>query len=164
MSRQRFTEGNLIVPANIPVANSYNAGFTAESIDMAKYNHVTAIMLGDAAVAGGGIVHVHGAAAFAGTTAHVTFTYRHISVDTMAASADILSTPATSAALTLTEAYIKSGMYVFEWDAQDLHIAGVQYQYATFVLDASGTAGFVTLVYILSEPRFSQAIMPTAIS
>ena len=164
MSRQRFTEANLIVPANIPVANSYNAGFTAESIDMAKYNHVTAIMMGDAAVAGAGVVTVHGAAAFAGTTADATFTYRHISVDTMAASADVLSTPATSNSLALTEAYIKSGMYVFEWDAQDLFIGNVQYQYATFVLSAAGTAGFVTLVYILSEPRYAQAIMPTAIS
>jgi len=43
-----------------------------------------------------------------------------------------------------------------------LLVAGVQYQYATLVLSNAGTAGFVTLVYILSEPRYAQNVMPTS--
>jgi hypothetical protein len=159
----KFSQQNLIVPANIPVAASYDAGFTAESVNMAKYGHVTAIMMGDAACAGSGVVTVNAGTALAGADAQVTFTYRTIAADTMAATlSDVLSTPATSASLALTEANILSGMYVFEWDASDLNIAGVQYQYATLVLSAAGTAGFVTLVYILSEPRYEKNIMPTA--
>jgi hypothetical protein len=160
----RFSQSHGIVPVVVPLALNYNTGFTGDSINMGKYNHVTLIILGSADVAGTGVLKIKAATTLAGTTADVTFTYRYISVDAAAATlADVLSTPATSAALTFVEATLVSGMYIIEWDAEDMNVSGVQYTYATPVIDAAGTAGMVSIAAILSEPRYETGVMPTAI-
>ncbi len=164
MSNAKFSQSNGIVPVVVPLALNYNTGFSGDSINMGKYDHGTMIILGSADLAGAGILTMMAGLTLAAETAAITFTYRYISVDAAAATlADILSTPATSAALTITEAYLKAGMYVIEWDAADLNVAGVQYKYITPVLNADGTAGIVGIVTILSEPRYETGVMPTAI-
>ena len=163
MGKSRFSESHGIVGAVIPVASSYNTGFTGESVNMGKYNHGTLILMGDAAIAGAGILTMMAGASNAAATAAITFTYRYCTTDIMSTTADVYSTPTTSAALTLTEAYMLSGTYVIEWDTEDMNVSGVQYNWITPVLDATGTAGFVVGVMILSEPRYQQAIMPTAV-
>jgi hypothetical protein len=157
----RFSQSHGIAP--LVNKGDYNAGFTADSVRLDKYNHCTLVITGDAAVAGTGLLIIYGAISEAGTTAAITFTYRYVSTDVASALADVLSTPATSAALTFTEAPLLSGMYVIEFDAEDLNVAGVQYNWATPVFDAAGTAGYVNVLAILSEPRYAQAVMPTAI-
>lgn len=159
----RFSQSHGIVGIAVSTTGDYNAGFTGESVNMAKYNHYTLIVIGDSAVAGAGVLTIYGGATDAATTAAATFAYRYTTTDVGATSGDVFSAVATSSALTLTEAYIKSGMYVCELDAADLNIAGVQYQWVTPVLSAAGTAGYVTMVAILSEPRYEEAIMDTAI-
>lgn len=159
----RFSQSHGIVPLIVSDNGSYNTGFSADTINMALWNHCTIIIIGDGAVAGTGGLTIMGGAADEAETAGITFTYRYTSTDVEAASADILSAPATSADLTLTEAYLKDGMYVIEFDAEDMVVSGVTYQYATPVLDADGTAGYVTMVAILSEPRYQKDVMPTAI-
>lgn len=159
----RFSSSHGIVPILVPLADNYNAGMTMDSINMAKYNHCTIIIEGSDTCAGAGVLTIYGATSDAGTDAAITFTYRYGSADAGSASADVLGTPATSAALTLTEASIKSGMLVIEIDAQDLNISGTQYQYITPVLSAAGTAGIISAVAILSEPRYQTNVMPTAI-
>ncbi len=159
----RFSQSHGLVPIVAPLALNYNTGMTMDSINMAKYNHCTIIILGSADVAGTGLLTIYGGATDAATTAAITFTYRYGAADVGAAGADTLGTPATSAALTLTEASVISGMVVIEIDAEDLQISGTQYQFITPVLDAAGTAGIISAVAILSEPRFQQAVMPTAI-
>lgn len=159
----RFSQLNGIVPMAISTVGDYNAGFSADSVNMARYNHACVVIIGDDAVAGAGILTVMAGATDGAETAAITFSYRHIVVDVGAALADQLSAPATSASLSLTEAYIKSGMYVIEWEASDLLVSGTHYQYATPVLDATGTAGYVAMVAILSEPRYAKQVMPAAI-
>jgi hypothetical protein len=161
----KFSESNAIVYGTIIVAANYNAGFTGDSVCMGKYNHGTMILVGDAAVAGAGVLTMM-AGASAGSTAGgaITFEYRSVTTDVLSATADVLGTISTSAGLSLTEANILSGMYVVEWDADDLNLAGVQYNWVTPVLDATGTAGIVTAVIILSEPRYSKLVMPTAVA
>jgi len=159
----RFSETHGIVPIIAPLADNYNAGMTMDSINMANYNHCTIIITGSASCAGAGVLTIYGATADAGTDAAITFTYRISSADIAAAGADTLGTPATSAALTFVEASILSGMYVIEIDAEDLCISGTQYQFITPVLSAAGTAGIISAVAILSEPRYMKAVMPTAI-
>ena len=159
----RFSQSHGIVPVVQSTTGDYNAGFSGETINMSKYNHCTLIIMGDTAAAGTGVLTIMAGAADEAETAAVTFTYRYISVDVGAVGADILSAPATSAALGMVEANLKDGMYVIEWDAQDMNVANVTYDFATPVVDATGTAGYVTMVAILSEPRYAKNIMPTAI-
>jgi hypothetical protein len=159
----RFSSSHGIVPLVVPLADNYNAGMTMDSVNMANYNHCTIILVGSDSCAGAGVLTIYGATPDAGTTAAITFTYRISSGDAGAASGDVLGSASTSAALTLVEASIKSGMYVIEIDAEDLCVSGTQYQYITPVLSAAGTAGIVSTIAILSEPRFQTDVMPTAI-
>ncbi len=160
----RFSQSHGIVPMVAPLALNYNTGVTMDSIDMSKYNHACLIIMGSADCAGTGVFTIPCATTIGGTTAVATFTYRYISVDVAAAAlADVLSTPVTDVStLTFVEATIVSGMYVIEWDAADLNVSGVQYRWATPAIDAAGTAGILSAVCILSEPRYMSDVMPTA--
>ena len=159
----KFSQSHGIVPLITETLGDYNAGFTADSINMAKYNHCTIICLGEDDLRGAGVLTIMGGTSDAAVTAAITFTYRYISVDVKAAGADQLSDPATSAALSFTEAYLRNGMYVIEFDTEDMNVGGVQYTFATPVVDATGTAGTMNMVAILSGPRYAKATMPTAI-
>jgi hypothetical protein len=158
----RFSQSHGIVGLVAPTADNYNAGGTWESFDMSNYNHCTIIILGSASVAGTGALTINCGLTVGATTAAVTFGYRY-GGDIASAASDTYGTPASSAALTITEASMTSGVLVVEFDASDLNVAGVQYRWVTPVLDAAGTAGIVGAVAILSEPRYSAAIMPTAV-
>ncbi len=160
---QRFSQSHGIVPIEMATLDNYNAGMTMDSVNMAKYNHCTLIIIGNADVAGDGVLTIYGATTDAGTTAAITFTYRYSAGDVDAASSDILGTAATSAALEITGTLLESRMLVIEIDSGDLHIANVQYQYITPVLSAAGTDGEITCCAILSEPRYAEAVMPTAV-
>ena len=162
----RFSQSHGIVPIAHSVTGDYNAGFTGESVNMAKYNHYTLIIIGDNAVAGNGVLTMNAGATDGATTAAAGFAYRYSAGNIAAASGDVLGVPTVVAAagtLTITGASLVSRMLVIELDAADLNIAGVQYQWVTPVLSAAGTAGYVTMVAILSEPRYEEAVMDTAI-
>jgi len=163
MSSARFSQSHGIVPIVQSTTGDYNAGFSGDTIDMSKYNHCTLIVIGDNAIAGDGGLTIMAGATDEAETAAITYTYRYITVDIEAAGADVLSAPATSAGTDFTEAYLKNGMYVIEWDAEDMNVSGTQYRFATPVVDSDGTAGYVTMVAILSEPRYERDIMHTAI-
>ena len=160
----RFSQSHGIVYETIIVADNYNAGATMDSINMAKYNHGTLIIVGDAACAGAGVLTMMAGLSDASAVAAITFTERHTTTDVGSATADVLTAAATSASLALTEAYIRSGMYVIEWDADDMVVSGVSYNWMTPVLSAAGTAGIITAIAIMSEPRYAEAIMDTAIA
>jgi len=163
MASNRFSESHGIVPIAVSTTGDYNAGFTGDSVNMSKFNHYTLIIVGDANVAGNGVLTIYGGATDAATTAAATFTYRYSSGDAGSASSDVLGTAATSAALTITGASLASRMLICELDAEDLNISGTQYQYVTPVLSDAGTGGYVTMVAILSEPRYAKAVMDTAV-
>ena len=159
MSDPRFSQTHYICAGLVPLADNYNAGGSSDSVDMAQYGHMTCILLGSDTCAGAGIVTVMGGLTDGAETAAITFTYRYTSTDSKAALGDVLSAPLTSASLTLVEANIKSGMYVLEWNAEDMVVATVRYRYATVVLSAAGTAGIVSMVLIGSQARFQSTYM-----
>jgi len=158
----RFSESHGIMPLEYAQLDNYNAGDTWDSIDMARYNHVTIIISGNDDVAGNGILTIYGGATDAATTTAITFTYRYSAADVDAASSDVYGAPATSAALTITGTLLESRMLLVEIDTEDLQISGTQYRYITPVLSAAGTDGEVTAVAILSEPRYQKQVMLTA--
>lgn len=159
----RFSQKNGIVPLSVSNGLDYNAGGDLDSINMALYRHAAIIIIADASVAGDGVFTLYGGATDGAKTAAVTFTYRYSSGNVAAASADVLGTPATSAALTITGTSLASRMLIIEVDEEDMNVSGTQYQFLTGNLSAAGTAGNCTAVAILSEPRYSKAVMPTAI-
>ena len=160
----RFSQSHGIVYETIIVDDNYDGGVSMDSLNMGKYNHGTLIIIGDVVCAGAGVVTMMAGLTNGAETAAITFTERHTLTDVGSTTADVLTAPATSAALALTEAYIRSGMYVIEWDAQDMVVAGVQYNWMTPVLSNAGTAGMVAAIAILSEPRYEKEVMPTAVA
>ena len=156
----RFSQEHGIMPLTID--GDWTAGFTSDSLDMSKYNHCTIVMIGDTSVAGNGIITVYGGLTDAATTAAITFTYRYAGGNVAAASSDVYDTPLTSAALTTLATSLDLRTFLIEIDAEDLNVSGVQYRYVTVVVDATGSAGTVSLVAILSEPKYERNIMFTA--
>lgn len=156
----RFSQSHGIMPLTID--GDWNNGFTSDTINMANYNHCTIIMIGDTSVGGNGIITVYASDADGDTDAAVTFTYRYAGGNVSAASSDVYGTPATSAALTTLATSLDLRTFLIEVDAEDMNVSGTQYNFLNVVVDATGTGGTVTLVAILSEPRYAKDIMPTA--
>lgn len=156
----RFSQSHGIM--GLTVDGDWNAGFSSDSINMAKYNHVTALIIGDSSLAGNAVITVMGGATDGSEDAAITFTYRYAAGDVGSASSDVFGAAATSASLTTTASSMDSRVTVLEWDAEDMNVSGTQYQYATIVVSAAGTAGTCSIVAILSEPAYAEAIMDTA--
>ena len=160
MAKNRFSESHGIIPLTID--GDWNAGFSSDSFDMSKYNHATLVIIGDTSLAGNAVITVYGGATDAAETAAITFTYRYAGGNVAAASSDVYDAAATSAALTTTATSMDLRTTLIEFDASDLWVSNVQYRYVTVVVSAAGTAGTCSIIAILSEPRYSEAIMDTA--
>ena len=160
MAKNRFSESHGIL--GLTVDGDWNAGFSSDSIDMAKYNHACVIIMGDSSVAGNAVITVYGGATAGAETAAITFAYRYAGGNVGSASSDVFGTVATSAALTTTATSMDSRCTLIEFEAADLNVSGTQYRYATVVVSAAGTAGTCDIIAILSEPRYAEAVMDTA--
>ncbi len=158
--KNRFSESHGIL--GLTIDGDWNAGFTSDSIDMAKYNHACVVIMGDASIAGNGIITVLAGNTAGSEAVAITFTYRTSGANVGSASSDVFSAAATSAAWTTTAATIASQVTLIEFDAADLNVSGTQYRYANVTVDATGSAGTMDIVAILSEPRYLEAIMDTA--
>lgn len=161
MSSAKFSESHGIV--GLTIDGDWSSGFDSDSVDMSKFNHCTMIIMGDSSVAGNAILTLYGGATHGAKTGAATFTYRYAAGDVGSASSDVFGTPATSAALTSTATSMDSRVTIIEFDAEDLNVSGTQYQFATLNVGTDGSGGTVDIVAILSEPRYSKKVMPTAI-
>ena len=156
----RFSQSHGIMPLTID--GDWNAGFSSDSFSMGKYNHATILIIGDTSLAGNAIITVMAGATDAAETAAITFAYRYAGGNVAAASSDVYDAAVTSAALTTTATSMDLRCTILEFDAADLNVSGVQYEFVTVVVSAAGTAGTASIIAILSEPRFAEAIMDTA--
>lgn len=165
MASGRFSQSHGIVPIFVPLAANYNTiTVNEESIDMALYGHATFIFLFSAdCTASAGVITMDAGLTNAAGDAAVTFTYRYSSAAVLTAGADVLGTAATAATITLAQGDIVNRMLIIEVDADDMWISNVQYRYLTVAYDDAGTAGIFSCVAVLSEPRYAEAVMPTAI-
>jgi len=165
MASGRFSQSHGIVPIFVPLADNYNTITVAEeSIDMALYNHATFIFLFSAScTAGAGVLTMSAGLTNGAADAAVTFTYRYSSAAVLTAGADVYGAAATATTITMAQASIVNRVLVVEVAADDMWIANVQYRYLTPAYDDGGTAGIFSCVAILSEPRYAEAVMPTAI-
>jgi hypothetical protein len=143
----------------------YNAGFTADSLDMAQWNHCAILMAGDSSVATDSSMVIYGGATAAATTAAITAPYRWTAVAVGTTASDVWADWQTAAAsFTLTAASLAAGYsLIVEFDASALDISGTQYRYVTPVVASTGAAGTVNMWAILTEPRIQRDILDTVV-
>ena len=155
----RLCEETKIVPILEP--QDHGAGVDCDSVSMANYSHVTFIMLfGE--LADDAVLTVNEGATAGAKTSALTFSYRATSTDLKNDGADELGAEATSAALTLANATYEARMLVVEGDDAELDAANV-YKWITPSFSSAATNLFVSVVAILSKPRYAQGVPPTAI-
>jgi len=143
----------------------YNAGFTADSINMSNWEHCAILMAGDSSVATDSTMVVYAGTAAAGTDAAITAPYRWTSVAVGTTASDVWGDWETAAAsFTLTAASLAAGYsLIVEFDTSAMNISGVQYQYVTPVVAATGAAGTVNMWAILTGPRIARDILDTVV-
>ncbi len=151
-----------IVPIVIE-AGDMTSSLTADSIDMSQWDHCCMIYMHSASVTGDSVFKVRAAATDAGTTMDITFTYRYGGAATGSSNADVLTAPATSAALTLTDSTYQGRVFVVEFDTAAMQTGGVQYRYVTANFDGTASGGTVCGVAVLTRGRYAKDILATVI-
>jgi hypothetical protein len=154
----RFCEQHKIVP--VLEAEDHAAGASGDSVSMENYGHLTLIIIFGELTGDAVLTVASGATAGTATTAE-TFNYRATAADLKNATGDNLGDESTSAALTLTAATYEDRMIVVEMDADELTDGQ---PWVTPAISSAASQCFASIVAILSEPRYAQAVPPTAIT
>lgn len=136
---------------------------TPDYVSLKDYAHFTAIiMVANATTVTGSAITLKQATAVAGT-AEKALAFAKVWSNIDAAAADALAeTAVTSDTFTTDTTNSKNLMYVIEVDVAQLDVSGGFD--CIRVGTANATAATVTVVYILSSPRYSQAVPPAAIT
>jgi hypothetical protein len=138
----------------------FNAGFTADSINMENYHSAMFILTFGAITGAGPFVLTIKSGASAGTqTTAETFAYRYGSAAQGAATADVYTAWATSAGLSLVVATLTTRCLIAEIEAAAITDGQ---PWLTLALDGGADSGLVGAVAILT-PRYAQEAIPTAI-
>jgi hypothetical protein len=136
---------------------------TPDYVSLKDYAHFTAVILvKNATTVTGSAITLKQATAVAGTSEKaLSFTKMWANLDTAASDA-LVETAVTSDTFTTLTTNSKNQMYVIEVDAAQLDVSnGFD---CIRVGTADATAATVTVLYVLSSPRYSQVTPPTAIT
>jgi len=148
----------------VPLLSSadINAGVDSDSIDMTACPHVCFVLVFGPSYAGaaGAIVKLYEGATHAAKTTAKTFTYTYTGAAIKSASADVLETEATSAALQIATATLLSRMLLIEFDAAEM-ADGMRY--LTLEIGAEADAGQLSIVAIM-DPAFRSPALDTVIA
>ena len=156
-----FTEECLIVPLTDQDGVEITANTELDSVALNKYQHATIVILFSTTLTGDNVLTVERGATDSADTSDATFHYRVGGATfTTATGSDVLAADATSAALTLTAATYQDKMLVLELDADEMG----GYDWLTVDFDGAASAGTCTAVAILSNPRYAEAILDTALT
>lgn len=155
----RLAEQNKIVYCVQPEDHN-SAGIDGDSVSLENYSHVTFIIVfGE--LTGNALLTVNSGATAGTKTTAETFNYRAVAADMGGAAGDLLAAELTSASLTLTAATYEDRMIVVEMDADEFTDGQ---QWITINLSSAASELFVSVVAILSKPRYAQNVPPTAIA
>jgi len=169
---QVWSEINKVVNVSVPVEHVASTGYYTDIVNMENYKKCTFILaLGASAADSPVITVVTGTSSTAATTA-IPFKYRTqvLASDATSASGDVpsaLTTTTGTAGFAMSSGKV-GGAYMIEVDASDVAAGttGTTY-YDHVALKVSTGATTATHVYgiiaVLSEPRYPQAILDTAI-
>ena len=165
-----FSEKHKVVLVTTAVADPFvtGTGASTDIVNMENYKKCTFIVITAASAANNGLVTVDtGADATTCTTATV-FKYRtQVAVVPGAVGSDVASTLTTAAVggFNMT-ASKEGGIYIIEVDAADVAAAGTAFDHVCLNVDDGGTNAampYTSVIAILSEPRYPQDILVTAI-
>ncbi len=154
-----------------PEATSVADSYDLDSFKLSEGQRACILIQHSASVTGNNILTMGVGASTGAKTTTVTFRYRLGSAVPKVATADVLGTEATSAALTLTAATYQGLMLVLEITAAEVLAAGLAYtaapfdgKWVTVNFDGAASVGTVMAFAILSESRYLQATQATAIT
>lgn len=162
-----FSESHKIVNVLDPVATAFATGVT-DIVNLENYRKCTFIVATGASSANtDSTLTVLAGISNASCATAITFKYRtQIAAATPTAGSDVpgalTSAATTGFAMTASK---KGGVYIIEVDAAVVAAAGTNYDHvAVNIVESTGSgAALGTIIAILSEPRYPQAILATAI-
>ena len=166
-----WSEYNKVVNAIIPVADAFTTGTGIKSdvVNLENYNKCTFIVATGATSVNNELVTVVAGVSAASCTTAITFKYRtQVAAEPPAVGSDVPSalTAVTVAAtgFNFTVSTV-GGVYIVEVDAAVVAAAGTDFDHVAINFADGGTDAAQTacVVAILSEPRYPQAILATAI-
>jgi len=161
-----FSQTNGIIPlcsANTPVVTT---GVEFDSFNMKGYDHATVLFQFSTALSGStSILTFECASSDSGDSADLTFHYRINGCSSgKSASNDVFGAVASASSLTLTDTTYRGKVLICEFDAEDLPTASRTYEWVTASIAAAGaSAGEVEAWAILSNPRYADSVMNTAL-
>lgn len=140
-----------------------SGAITCDSVDMRRYNHATFIIQMDATIDGGsGTFELYGGVTDGALTTALTFSYRKSTAVLGSAGHDVYGAWGSATSYTIaTDDDDK--IVVCEIDASAMYSGSTYYDFLTGYFDGATTTGRATVIVILSEPRYSKNVMPTAI-
>ena len=161
-----FSERHKVVNAIIPVADAFSANVTSDIVHLENYKKCTFLIVTGATSTDAGLVTVGAGATSTGAATAIPFKYRtQIAAAPPNAGSDVSSTliDATSTGFAMT-ASKAGGLYIVEVDAAVVAAATAGYDHVALTVTEVGSTGVTACVLaILSEPRYPQDILVTAI-
>ena len=146
----------------VPLISSADivSGLDSESICVKGAKHVALLCMFGPSLSGDPVLTLYEGATDGAKTAIVTFAYRYGGAATASASADVLSTEATSAALECTGTTFVSRLLVIELDIASMTDG---YDWLTLQVGSQASAGELTVVAVL-DPAYKSPALDTVLS
>lgn len=157
---QVWSEINKVVNFDPPASQFGSTGATqAEIVDMEGYKRCTFLFITGVTSTGIGAITVQAGVSNASCSTEIAFKYRKITTgDTYGALTDAVA--GTGFNLTVSTA---NQYHIIEVDAATVATAGTDYDHCALSITNQVTAINACVVAILSEPRYPQGILDTAI-
>ena len=156
---QVWSEINKVVNCDPPASQWSSTGATqGDIVDMENFKRCTFLIMTGATSTGVGTITVQAGTSNASCATDIVFKYRSVtSEDTYGDLTD-----ATTAGFSLTVSTANQ-YHVVEVDAQTVAAGGTDYDHCAVTITGHGTAINGCFVGILSEPRYPQGTLATAI-
>ena len=162
----KWSEKNKVVNAVIPVADAFDTAVTSDVVNMENYKKLTFLVITGATSTANGVITVKAGVSNSSCATAIVFKYRtQIGAVPPAADSDVQSklSDATVSGFAMT-ASKAGGMYVIEVDAQIVAEAGIDYDHVSLtVTEDTNDPQTACIVAILSDPRYADAVLQTAI-
>jgi len=170
---QVWSEINKVVNVHSPASHVASTSFLTDVVNMENYKKCTFLLMTGASAANTPAVKIYADDSSTGTTSTgmtaIAFKYRTQIASTGAetlAGGDVPSAliDATSTGFVLTTAKA-GGVYIIDVDASTVAAAGTDYDHVALAVTtgAAGATALYGITAVLSEPRYPQAILQTAI-
>lgn len=162
----KWSEKNKVVNAVIPVADVFDTAVTSDIVNMENYKKLTFLVITGASAAADGVITVKAGVSNSSCATAITFKYRtQIGAVPPAANSDVQSelVDATTSGFAMTQSK-EGGIYIIEVDAQIVAEAGTDYDHVSLtVTEDSNVPQTACIVAILSDPRYADSVLQTAI-